>query len=60
LTKSSSEQHEQKLRALMVKHNLQAKGNFLTAAYNPPWALPFMRRNEVWLAVEQSSQDENK
>jgi len=40
-----------KLRAWMEKKNLRAAGEPVFAYYDPPWTLPFMRRNEVMLRV---------
>ena len=40
-----------KLRAWMEKTNLRAEGEPLFAYYDPPWTLPFMRRNDVMLRV---------
>jgi hypothetical protein len=35
----------------MEKKNLKAEGEPVFAYYDPPWTLPFMRRNEVMLRV---------
>ena len=40
-----------KLRAWMEKKNLRAEGEPVFAYYDPPWTLPFMRRNEVMLRM---------
>jgi effector-binding domain-containing protein len=41
----------------LVKHtkeaNLQTIGQPIFAFYNPPWTLPFMRRNEVMMEVKE-------
>lgn len=42
-----------KLRAWTKKKNLQTEGEPMFAYYDPPWTLPFMRRNEVMLRVAQ-------
>jgi hypothetical protein len=42
-----------KLRDWMEKKNLKAEGEPVFAYYDPPWTLPFMRRNEVMLRVAQ-------
>ena len=39
------------LRAWMAKQELEAAGDPQLAGYNPPWTLPFMRRNEVLIPV---------
>ena len=43
-----------KLRAWMEKKNLRPEGESVFAYYDPPWTLPFMRRNEVMLRIERS------
>ena len=40
-----------KLRAWMDTKKLRAEGEPVFAYYDPPWTLPFMRRNEVMLRV---------
>ena len=40
-----------KLRAWMEKKSLHAEGEPVFAYYDPPWTLPFMRRNEVMLRI---------
>lgn len=44
--------HEEKLRDYLKEKNLTALGKAVRAFYNPPWTLPFLRRNEVWLPIE--------
>jgi hypothetical protein len=34
---------------------LQSRGNPIYAFYNPPWTLPFMRRNEIMIEVQINS-----
>jgi len=43
------------LRAFINERGLKEFGEPIKASYNPPWALPFMRRNEVWIEVSDSS-----
>lgn len=44
--------HESKLRRYLKDWGLTTQGQAVRAYYNPPWTLPFMRRNEVWLPIE--------
>ena len=39
------------LRAYASAHKIQTTGSPLLAFYNPPWTLPFMRRNEIMLEI---------
>ncbi len=43
--------HEEKLLAYIKENNLSITGQAKYAFYNPPWTLPFMRRNEVMFEV---------
>lgn len=40
-----------KLRTWMKKRDLRAEGDPVFAYYDPPWTLPFFRRNEVMLRL---------
>jgi hypothetical protein len=44
-------EHEAQLKEYILANNLQAIGMPKYAFYNPPWTLPFMRRNEVMFAI---------
>ena len=35
----------------MRKRNLEPKGPVTLARYNPPWTLPFLRRNELMIRI---------
>ncbi len=39
------------LERLLKVRNLAAAGPPLVAQYNPPWTLPFLRRNEIMIAI---------
>lgn len=44
--------HESKLRKFLKDQGITAQEPPVRAFYNPPWTLPFLRRNEVWLQIE--------
>jgi hypothetical protein len=46
---------EGELRALLSARALTPIGEPVYASYNPPWTLPFARRNEVWLELSATS-----
>lgn len=48
----SIEAQTERLRAWMVENGLVANGPPRSAAYDPPWTIPFFRRNEVQIPVE--------
>jgi effector-binding domain-containing protein len=41
------------LQAYLVTKKLKAKGAPVLAFYDPPWTLPFLRRNEVMLEIRK-------
>ncbi len=40
------------LLALMAKEKIEPRGRFSLAGYNPPFTLPWLRRNEVHIPVD--------
>jgi hypothetical protein len=38
----------------LQKNNCTTFGEPVFAFYNPPWTLPFLRRNEIWYQIKQS------
>jgi hypothetical protein len=39
------------LRDFLDRFHFKSEGEPVYAYYNPPWTLPFLRRNEVQIAV---------
>lgn len=48
-----------RLQGFIKSNGLVATGEPVLAVYNPPWTLPFLRRNEVWIPVKTDQPDEN-
>jgi hypothetical protein len=49
--------HTGELRAFMAGRNMTGTGEPVTAFYDPPWTLPFNRRNEIWIEVSPGRSD---
>lgn len=45
--------NQQTLVNYINKNNLSVTGSAILAFYNPPWTLPFMRRNEILFELKQ-------
>ena len=41
-----------RLNEWMAKNGLKSSGSAQLSRYNPPWTLPFWRRNEVWVKLD--------
>lgn len=41
-----------RLNEWMAKNGLKPSGSAQLSRYNPPWTLPFWRRNEVWMKLD--------
>jgi hypothetical protein len=41
-----------RLNEWMAKNGLKTSGTAQLSRYNPPWTLPFWRRNEVWMKLD--------
>lgn len=46
--------HQKRLEEYLSEHKLEPLSSPMYAFYNPPWTLPFMRRNEVMVEVDTS------
>jgi effector-binding domain-containing protein len=46
---------EKRLKAWLEKENIELKGPFIAAGYNPPWVPSFLARNEVMVPVSGSN-----
>lgn len=44
-------ERSQELQDYLLSENLTAVGPAILAFYNPPWTLPFLRRNEIMVEV---------
>lgn len=42
---------EQALRRELVRAGVEVRGAAVLAQYNPPWTLPFLRRNEIQIPI---------
>ena len=51
-SKQNITKHDRQLRQYIERNNIQTLGTPKYAFYNPPWTLPFMRRNEVMIEIE--------
>lgn len=48
----SLKSHTDQLKAFLKSQNINAQSTPTFAFYNPPWTLPFLRRNEVLIEVK--------
>ena len=52
-TNANVSKHEKLLRDFVVANAIKTKPQAIYAYYDPPWTLPFFRRNEVMLELEE-------
>lgn len=50
-TEKNCDLKAEELKRWMEARNLKSCVEPIRAFYNPPWALPFLRRNEIWIAL---------
>lgn len=52
-TKANLEEHTLQLKEFVVENKLEPISDPIYAFYNPPWTLPFLRRNEVMIQISK-------
>jgi len=52
LNEDRIEEHRKKLEKWIKKNNYKTISSPVSAGYNPPWTLPFLRRNEVMIEIK--------
>jgi len=50
-SEANCRKHEEQLSTWLKSENLEPSAGSMRAFYNPPWTLPFMRRNEIWIPL---------
>ena len=51
-SEANIKEHEKRLQAYVDANQLSSVGSPKYAFYNPPWTLPFLRRNEILIELE--------
>jgi hypothetical protein len=51
MDEESNTSNAERLRAWIDERGLQASSGFQVAGYNPPWTIPFLRRNEILIEL---------
>lgn len=54
-TQNSLEEKRKRLEDFLVEKKMTALSPPLYAFYNPPWTLPFLRRNEIMIEIKKGS-----
>lgn len=50
-TEGNCDLKEVELKRWMAARKFEQNGESMRAFYNPPWTLPFLRRNEIWIPL---------
>lgn len=50
-TEENLKEHLQELQSYLAQNKLEPIGDPIYAFYNPPWTLPFLRRNEIMIEL---------
>jgi len=53
------EREIKRLQGFVESNGFVTAGEPVLAVYNPPWTLPFLRRNEVWIQVKTETQGDD-
>jgi len=53
-----ADEHWQKLRGFLIREGIEIVGEPTLNQYNPPWTLPFLRRNEIIVPVKRDGSEE--
>ncbi len=53
-SKNNLDKHTELLEKYIAAHGIKVKGSIIYSFYNPPWTLPFIRRNEIWMEVNKT------
>lgn len=56
-TSSRVDKHQRLLDRRLAEAGVGVRGEWLLNQYDPPWALPFLRRNEIWVEVDGLPRD---
>ncbi|MDP3371275.1 MAG: heme-binding protein, partial [Candidatus Paracaedibacteraceae bacterium] len=51
-TEYALRKHQKNLIDFLTKERINTRGKPILAFYNPPWTLPFLRRNEIMFEIE--------
>ncbi len=54
-TAEKADEHWQKLRGFLISEGIEIAGEPTLNQYNPPWTLPFLRRNDIIVPVKGDS-----
>ena len=54
-TEAKVARYESVLREVLRQNAIEATGSSSLNQYNPPWTLPFLRRNEIMIEIERPS-----
>ena len=52
MNEANISKHTQLLETWVEKNELKARAKLYSAAYDPPWTLPLLRRNEIHIPIE--------